>query len=204
MTRNIRQDMQDYLPRYYSDSLKVDAIITPEAVEFERFHRAINDVLDQFFIDTATWGLTRLERISGITTDPSKPLAQRRDVLRSKRRGVGTVNAEMIESVAAAYSNGEVDVKEVAAEYHVIVTFVGTKGVPEDIEGLKNAIREVLPAHLGVVYKCTYIAWDELEAKAPEFTYTDLDDLGLTWDEFETWKPETAIYASVGLTGAEQ
>lgn len=204
MTRNIRQDMQDYLPRYYSDSKNADAIISPEAKEFERLHKAIVDVLDQFFIDTSTWGLARLEKISGVQTDYTKPVEQRRDVLRSKRRGIGTVNADIIESVAAAYSNGEVSVEEVPAEYLVIVTFIGTRGIPEDIEGLKNAIREVLPAHLGVVYKFTYLAWDELEAKAPELTWADVFDLDMTWEEFEKWHPETAIYASVGLTGAEQ
>lgn len=197
MTRNIRQEMQDYIPRYYSDSKTADAILTPEAKEFERFHRAVVDVVDQFFIDTSTWGLARLEKISGVQTDYTKPVEQRRDVLRSKRRGIGTVTADLIESVAAAYSNGEVSVEEVPAEYLVIVTFVGTKGIPSDIDALKHAVREVLPAHLGVAYKFTYLSWVELETKAPELTYADLDGLGLTWEEFETWEPKTVTHAHV-------
>jgi hypothetical protein len=66
MSRNIKQSMVDYIPRYYGDSRIVDSLLSAESNEVIDLNASINDALDQFFIDTATWGLTNWERTFGL------------------------------------------------------------------------------------------------------------------------------------------
>lgn len=108
----IQRDMHDYLPRYYEDIPVATNVIDREAVEMAQLNADIYDVLAQMFIDTSTWGLARWERIFGITTDVLKPIDQRRSVIKSRIRGVGTVTPAMIKSIAEAYANGDVEVTE--------------------------------------------------------------------------------------------
>lgn len=108
----IQRDMHDYLPRYYEDIPVATNVIDREAVEMAQLNADIYDVLAQMFVDTSTWGLARWERIFGITTDVLKPIDQRRSVIKSRIRGVGTVTPAMVKSIAEAYANGDVEVTE--------------------------------------------------------------------------------------------
>ncbi|MGG4217600.1 putative phage tail protein [Paenibacillus jamilae] len=186
MTRTaeqMRQFMRDSLPDYYNESRIAGNVVDREAEELARVGASANDVLDQFYIGSATWGLTRWEKIFGITTDPTKTYEQRREVLRGKLRGVGRVNAELIENVAAAYANGEVDVTPNIASYTLTITFVGVFGVPAQIDLLKETLREIIPAHLAIDYVFRF------------FTYAELLDTGKTYGEIAaTGKTYDDIY----------
>jgi Uncharacterised protein conserved in bacteria (DUF2313) len=185
LTRNIERDMFDYMPREYEYLRESSEIIKAEAVEFETLNNTIADVLAQFFVDTTTWGLSYWERACGIPVDESKPIDQRRSVIKSKLRGIGTVTVDLIKNVAEAYSYGEVDVTEDYANYTVIVTFVGERGVPANLTDIENALREIIPAHLAINYKFTYLRWSELDSYG--WTWDALDAQMLSWDEFEIY-----------------
>ena len=177
----IQRDMHDYLPKYYEGVKVADNIVDREAEELARLNANIFDVLAQFFIETATWGLAHWERIFGVTTDPTKTYAQRREVLLSKLRGVGKVDAELIENVASAYANGEVAVTNKAAEYTIVITFVSTLGVPEQIDLLKDTLRDIVPAHMAIDYVFRFYTYAEL--KATGMTYAEVAATGKTYAE---------------------
>ncbi len=187
MTRDIRRDMSDYLPQYYEEFRIVQNVLDREANEFVALNGAIKTVLDQFFIDTATYGLARWEKACGIPTDETKPIEQRRAVVKSKIRGVGTVTVALIKSVAEAYDSGEVNVAEDSANYSIKITFIGNRGIPPNLNDTKAALREIIPAHLGITYEFTYLRWDEVDSFG--WTWNVLDSMSLTWDEFEVYKP---------------
>lgn len=67
LTRDIERDMFDYMPKEYEDYKESRAIVQAEATEFERLNEQIAEVLAQFYIETATWGIAEWERIFGIT-----------------------------------------------------------------------------------------------------------------------------------------
>lgn len=184
--RDIRKDMGDSIPQYYGDSRVVANILDREAAEIEALNAEVKAVLDQFFIDTATYGLARWEKICGIPTDELKPIEQRRSVVKSKIRGVGTVTVELIKNVAKAYANGEVDVTEDPGNYTIKVTFIGTRGTPPNLQDIQNALREIIPAHLAVNFQFTYLRWEELDGYG--LTWDALDVKRLTWDQFEIYK----------------
>ncbi|AZU64884.1 phage portal protein [Neobacillus mesonae] len=178
--------MFEYMPREYADYRESMAMVQAEAGEFEKLNDKVRDVLDQFFIDTATWGLANWERIFGIVADESKPLEQRRSVIKSKLRGYGTVTAAFIKNVAESFENGAVDVVEDAANYTVKITFIDTRGVPGNLDDIKKALRDIIPAHLAISFEFTYLRWSEFDAK--NYTWSTLEAKALTWDQFERLK----------------
>ncbi|MEK4360798.1 putative phage tail protein [Paenibacillus sp. FSL M7-1455] len=177
----IQRDMHDYLPKYYEGVKVADNIVDRESEELAKLNANIFDVLAQFFIETATWGLAHWERIFGVTTDPTKTYAQRREVLLSKLRGVGKVDIELIKNVASAYANGEVAVTNKAAEYTIVITFVSTLGVPDQIGLLKDTLRDIVPAHMAIDYVFRFYTYAEL--KATGMTYAEVAATGKTYAE---------------------
>ncbi|WP_245640062.1 putative phage tail protein [Paenibacillus dakarensis] len=180
-TQEIALDMLDYAPDYYREIDAATNIIDREAEEFARLNASIDDVLAQFYIETATWGLTRWERIFGLATDQTKTYGQRREILLSRLRGVGAVSADLIENVASAYSNGDVAVTSKTAEYTIVITFVSTMGVPEQIAELKAAVRDITPAHLAIDYVFRFYTYAELAAGGR--TYGAVKASGKTYGE---------------------
>lgn len=181
--RNINQAMWKYIPPYYKNIKEANAIIDSEAKVFEKLNDDIQDLLFQFSVETATWGLVKWEKLCGIVTDTSKPLEQRRSVVRSKLRGMGTVTAALIKNVAESYLNGEVEVVEKSAEYTILIRFVGKLGIPPNLDDIKNALREIIPAHLLIDYEFTFTTWDRLDSF--NYTWDQIDALNKTWNEIE-------------------
>jgi len=148
--------------------------------------KALNETIDERFVNTASVLLSRYEKIYGLQIDVSKSDGFRRERIRAKIRGIGTVTKQMIIDTAAAFSNGEVEVIEDPANYKFIIKFVGTKGVPANIADLKLTIEEIKPAHLAFEFEYTWITWDEFESY--NRTWDEWDALNLTWDEFEVYQ----------------
>lgn len=182
MTRDVKLEMMDTLPLFYRGSKTVDAVIDPEAVEVAALNVAIMDVIDQLFIDSATWTLARREKIAGIQTDESKPFDQRRSVLKARIRGFGTVTVNTIKNVADAHLNGECNVVQDPANYEISVTFISTRGNPPNMADIEKAIRDIVPAHLNVRFLLTFLGWDELESNGLTFDQVE----AFTWDGLET------------------
>lgn len=187
--------MGDYLPLYYHDSTVIDGILTAEAAEFADLNAEITDVLAQYFVDTATWGLTYWERLCGIATDNTKPIEQRRSVVKSQLRGYGTVTVASIVNVAESYVNGSVRVEEFPEKNTIMVRFVDERGAPSNLADIKRIIKEIIPAHLRATFSFTYISWDEIESrgttwdKISEQTWDTMQPLfSLEWDELDNGK----------------
>lgn len=155
--------------------------MTREDEAFNGLEFDIKDVRDQFFIDTATWSLSRWEKICNIKTDESKPYSQRRSLIKSRLRGIGTVTVALVKDVSESFVNGECDVVQFSSEYRIEITFVGSRGRPENQADIEKALRDIVPAHLGINYKFTYISWDEIEANGMTFDTMDT----YTWDGLE-------------------
>ena len=182
----IRKDVIDYVPRWYEQFPEVIEILDARAEEFIKLNTEIKDVLDQFFVDRATWGLDAWEKVFGITHSEPRPYEERRSVIKSHIRGAGTTTLMMIKSVAESYDGGEVEVENDPENYVVTITFIGTRGVPSNLSDTERALREIIPAHLAIEFKFTYLNWNELDIA--NLTWDELDALNLTWDEFERYR----------------
>lgn len=138
---------------------------------------AHDDFVDQLWPETATWGLSTWEEALGLPTDVSKDVESRRTRIVSKLRGSGPVTVEMIQNVAASFSGGDVEIIEYPAEYRFEVKFVGTIGIPPNMDDLTAALEEIKPAHLAYTYVIVYRIWSEVA----RHTWAALESR--TWDD---------------------
>lgn len=176
----------DYLPERYRNSPEIVELQQVLQTQADKLIAARDGRFQQFFIREATWGLRLWETALGIETDLSKPYSYRRTRIESKLRGLGTTTVAMIKNVAESFSNGAVEVIEHNGEYYFEIKFVGTFGIPPNMDDLTAAIEEIKPAHLGYAYLFIYPTWDDYDAF--DHTWDEWDAAGLTWDELELYK----------------
>lgn len=182
------QRQLSYLPRLYETSRVMQGVLDARGVEIDNIREALTEVLDQFFVRTATWGLDRWEEELGLSPAATQPIGERRDRIVSRIRGYGTVTVQLVKEVAESYERGRVDVIPDPAAYTVTIRFVDTRGVPPNLGDLKAAVRAALPAHLALKFEFTYNLIRDVAqltvAQAAAHTVAGLltDDLGIGGD----------------------
>lgn len=180
--------MLTYVPLFLREAKAYKGIINAQGPEFDTIRTNMEDILKQFYVETATgWGLDLWEQMLGLKSYAGKPDDQRRSRIISKLRGMGTVNVTLIKNVAESYVYGAVEVTENSSAYSFTIKFVDTRGIPPNLDDVEAAIEEIKPAHLAVNYQFTYLYWNELDVSP--HTWDDVDARAMTWDEFELWKP---------------
>ena len=173
----------DYIPGIFKNAQKFAALIETVGDQLDEVDNFIQELIDQLYVDTATWGLKYWELDRGLEYNPDLSYEERRSRIKAKIRGIGKVDRKLITSIAAAYSNGEV---KVDFDGSIKVTFIGTRGMPSALQELKKQLEEIKPSGLPLVYIFTYLSWNELEAY--NRTWDQWDALNLTWDQFEIYK----------------
>ena len=113
------------------------------------------DMLNQFFVESATWGLDKWEKMLGIPKN-TLDYVTRRENIKAKMRARGTSSIKTIKNICEAYSYGEVDIIVNHEDYSFEVHFVGSIGVPQAFEELDKIINEIKPCHLAHTYKYRY------------------------------------------------
>jgi hypothetical protein len=151
------EEMLGYLPTYYENSRVMRSHLDGVGTELDKLSESLHETLDQFFVQTATWGLVHWENELGIYSDPSKPIPQRRAVVESKLRGSGSFSGRLVQNVAEAYYVGNVDVTFQPAEWSFTIYFADTIGVPPNLDDIKAMIEEIKPAHLIAEYSFNYL-----------------------------------------------
>lgn len=174
----------DKLP-FFDENIIVKAIQDAFEVEVDNLIQEAASTLDQFFVDTCTWGLDYWEKMLGINKN-NFDLITRRENIKAKMRSRGTSTVKVIKNICEAYSNGEVEIIEDNANYSFTVKFVGSMGIPKAFEELDRTINEIKPCHLGHKYEFTYMSWNSFDNY--NYTWNQWDTLNLTWDEFEVYK----------------
>ena len=175
-------DLTKYVPTVVwkkSDIIKGE--YKTQGLELGLLYYYLEDLKNQLFIDTATWGLVFWEEEYGIPTNLNYSYEERREIIKARKRGQGTCTKALIKNVAEAFSGGECNVLENTAPYTFTIQFVGVKGIPRNMQGLKEAINDIKPAHMLYGFKYTYTNWDYLDNKNLSYNNAEL----LTWDEIE-------------------
>lgn len=177
-------DLTKYVPPFiYENNEIMQAIYKSQGEELGSLLYYLDDLTKQFFIDTATWGLTYWEEEYGIETNLNYSYEERREVIKAKKRGQGTCTKALIKSVAEAFSGGECKVIENTGPYQFTIKFIGVKGIPRNMQGLINAVDEIKPAHLVYEFQYTYTSWDYLDSK--NLSYDNAESI--KWDDLEIY-----------------
>lgn len=179
-------DLMKYLPRYWHEIKEMQALQNALGKEVLELQCVVVSTLDQMFVSTATWGLELWEKELAIETNKSLSDEFRREIIMAKMRGTATTTKALLKSVAVAFSNGEVEVIEENEKYVVKIKFVGTRGVPANMESFKRAIAQIIPAHLVVEYIFTYMTWKEFDSYNK--TWQQWYEMNLTWTQFTEYR----------------
>ena len=159
----MRQKMVDilaYLPKFLQKSPLFKGTNDADNREHETIRLDLQDLLNQFFIKSATWGLERWEDLVGIKTDTTKSLESRRDAVIAKLQNPESVTETFLTNLINRYIADKAGyIISYPAEYRIEILYHG--GQVLDYEGLQKAIRIYIPAHLG--YKLVTITNGSLE-----------------------------------------
>lgn len=140
-----------HLPKFLlkDNDFKNTALICDD--EHEKLRLAILDVKDQFFVETATWGLTDWERVLDISVKKGSSINDRRTQILLKLQGANVVSKAFIVKLINNFLNdASGTIVEHNKEYYFDVCF--NNGSLFDWEGLQEAIEIYKPAHLGIKY----------------------------------------------------
>ena len=142
------------LPSFYDNDI-TRPIQNSFTVEADLINDKVEITLEQFFVDSATYGLDKWEKMLGISKN-NFDIQTRRENIKAKMRSRGTTTVSVIKNICEAYSNGIVEEIVNHSDYSIIIDFVGTIGIPKAFAELDKAIEEIKPAHLAHSYKFNY------------------------------------------------
>lgn len=148
-------DLIDKLPYFY-DNKVTRPIIGTEQIERDILLKEIKDTLEQCFVSTATWGLDYWEKMLNIPTLKSNSYEERRSIIYTKMRGMGTTTVEIIRQVAMSFFGVEnVEVTEDNSNYIFNIDLQNTKYQVCNLDDLYNCIELYKPAHLNYYFTIT-------------------------------------------------
>ena len=164
------------LPSFYDNNI-TKPIQNSFDIEVNSINDEVDNVLNQFYVDSATLGLDYWERMLGISKN-NFDIDTRRENIKAKMRSRGTTTVSAIKNICEAYSNGIVEVIVNHSDYSFIIDFVGTIGIPKAFAELDKTIEEIKPCHLAHSYKFRYNNHEYLSQFTHEylsqFTHDDL------------------------------
>lgn len=175
-------DLARYAPSILAEIRELKAIYETEGYAVGLLEHELSDLLDQCFISTATWGLTRWEEVYCVTTNMALSYEQRREILMAKLRGQGTTTAQMIKETAETFSGGEIEMIEDNPNNHFTVRFIGIKGIPRNMNAFISMLEDIKPAHLAYSFEYRYTTWEELINRS----WSSVKKF--TWDSIRTLK----------------
>ena len=157
-------------PDFLADSDEFREMQNAMEPEIAALWEARDGFMAQLAVETATWGLRFWENALGLEIEEGKESDFRRSRIRAKLRGSGVTTVSMVQNIAESFSNGAVSVTEYPSQYRIELKFIGTIGVPPNIEDLTSSLRECLPAHLRWIYVFVY----NTHAELGRFTHAQL------------------------------
>ncbi|HBF6777125.1 TPA: DUF2313 domain-containing protein [Clostridioides difficile] len=137
----------DKLPYFYNNSI-TSKIQEAYDIELSTLRETYDDTFDQFFVDTATWGLDYWENILSIKNRFDLSIEDRRSNIKAKMRGKGTTTIEVIKAIGEAYTKTDVDVKVFSNLFSFTLSFITNNCSYNTILELDKKIEEIKPAHL--------------------------------------------------------
>lgn len=163
--------MMSWLPRHYQRSIDVQMFIDTIAREAERLEAARLDVLDQFFVQTATWGLVYWEESMQLPVEPvdelGNPLtdAERRTVILSRLRANKVESAAQWRGILDLYvADYSIRVDHTNAIIYVTISYNPSAYSEAQLEKLMESIT---PAHYTLNFVYTGFLADISAAEDP-------------------------------------
>lgn len=148
MIRNYTVDLLKYLPEFLAKSPEMAALMNVESKEHDIQEAALQDIFKQFFISSATWGLSAWERNLEITPDAEDTYQQRRNRIYLKLQGRQTSTKEFMRKLAARYFSEDAILEPIEDNPNETFWIIDHGGKLLYAQDLFEAIDTYIPAHL--------------------------------------------------------
>lgn len=113
-------------------------------------------IRNNFFFDSLDEeGAQWWEKLLSIIPTPTQTISDRRSKIQAKWLSKYHNDVDLLQRVCDAWKNGEVEVGFINGK--IQIKFVGSYGVPSDLDALKASIEEIKPAHLPYLILYKYI-----------------------------------------------
>lgn len=149
------EEMLGWLPRHLQGSIDVQSIIDIEAREAERMETGRTELLDQFFVQTATWGLSIWEQALQLPVEPADEFAvaltheERRQIVLAKLRSNIVQSAAQWTGVLIGYGlSYSLRVDHDGGVLHLDITDNPSEYSANQLEAL---IKSISPAHYDLI-----------------------------------------------------
>lgn len=166
--------LKDYIPNLIAESKPFSANYNVQQSEIDSFNVTIADIINQCFIDTATWGLDYWETFCGLEIG-YEDYEARRIKIKSVIRGFGTISKTMLQNLLKAMPYGDAEIIEYPANSTFKIKFNNYYSIPVNIPDILKTVDGIKPAHLVYSYTFAYNWWDYSIVKSK------------TWGSIGTW-----------------
>lgn len=144
--RLVPVDVLRYLPPFLAKDAHFKGVQDALSREHENYRLLLQDIAAQFFVDTATWGLTSWERIYETDPPTGADYATRRALLKAKIQGQGVMTVEAMRSLVMLVSGADaVEITELPSDGLIRFT-LDADTTRKSI--LLRTLETMMPAHL--------------------------------------------------------
>ena len=153
----MRQDAVDilqYLPAFLSRSPDFKSTNDADSKEHDTIRIAIQDVLDQCDVASATWGLERWEELVGLETNTERTDEERRNDILARLTNPPSVTLDFINRIINLYvTDGTGFAEDHPEDYRIDIEI--PEGKYTKLDELKATLEIYVPAHIGLQYNFT-------------------------------------------------
>lgn len=136
------------VPPFVAEMLEMASLYTAEQPELDRMEKELTELLDQFYIKTATYSLDMWEADFGLEKNDALTIMQRRARVLAKLNSNPPATVKNLENmVLQIMSANAVTIVEHPSEYHFDI-YVNTDYLVETFDIADEAVHLARPAHL--------------------------------------------------------
>ena len=144
--------LAEYLPKFISQDKEINTLLSVESKEHNRQRELLIDILKQFFVHSATWGLDLWEKVFAIYSKPNESYELRRAKIYAKLQSKQISTVDFLTQLASKFfpSNADVKIQEVNSKnlFYLIANYTA---LDNDYFALRDAIEIYKPAHLAMI-----------------------------------------------------
>lgn len=146
--RNQPVDIARYLPSFLQSDKRFQSLLQACSTEHEKYRLFLDELSNQFFVETATWGLTDWERILDLRPDAGDNYEQRRNRILLKLQSHNTSTLEFMAALIKRYCKAGTDVTIYENETPYTFRIDVSNGSVLYSRDLLDALETYKPAHL--------------------------------------------------------
>lgn len=151
---NFKEQILKLLHKIYREDEYTNALLNPIENKFNDVLQAIEEAKNTLFFNSLNEeGCKWYEALLDLIPTEKQTLEDRQAQIQAKWQSNLHSDIHLIQQVCDAWKNGEVEADFINGKLQI--TFVGSYGVPEDLDGLIEAVKNVKPAHLAyhIIFK---------------------------------------------------